>query len=88
MQTKWTKGLTDTRFVQGDRRKFNKKLFYGDLEASYCAGVLGLIEELQKEHLKNPYDTIDEMLGDLQLLHVELFNDFAGKNGINKTSLF
>lgn len=87
MQTRWTRDLTNTRFIQHDKRKFNKKLFYGDMEASYCAGALGLIEELHKENKKAPYATVDELLGDLHIIMVELYNDFASKNHVSKTNL-
>ena len=87
MQNEWVRTFSKIRFPQGDKRKINKKLYDGDIESSYCSGALGLIEELHRENKKNPYATVEELFGDLQIIHVELFNKYAKKHGMKRTSL-
>lgn len=81
LQRQYTNEFVKTRYKQGDTRKMSKKMFLGDIESAYTAGILGFIEELFKEDIREEYKSKDEMMGDIQLVMIELFNHFRKKHG-------
>jgi len=76
----YTNDMANVRFASYGKRKFNKKMYYEDVEGAYLAGILIVIEELHQENIKAPYETTDELLADLQETMVHMYNTFRMKN--------
>jgi len=63
-------------FGKADRIKFSKKLFTHYLESSFVCGRTEAIEKVLNKHRLEPFGTVDEVIGELQLEIVASWNDF------------
>ena len=66
--------ITCGRYPQADKRKFSKKLYCEDIQATHIAGQLAMSRAIMDKHKKDPYKSVDELMGDLQLIAMESFN--------------
>ncbi len=85
---KWAKPLVDCRYPKGaDRIKVNKKTLLNDLVSAHSAGAMNVCETLLSSHIHNPYQTVDELIGDLQIKIKENWNTFYKYNPKNNAPL-
>jgi len=61
-------------YPQGDRRKFNKNYFEKEIKAAGFNGVLNVCQHLLNNHTDNPYENVDVLIGDIQLLLVDSYD--------------
>lgn len=71
-----SKSIVDARFGQADRIKISRKFYAHDIEACILNGRSEAIEEILNKNVREPYGTIEELIGDLQLALVKNWNDF------------
>jgi len=62
--------------LQADKVKVCKKHYKRDMESCVLSGRSEMLESILKRHFENPYGTVDEIIGDLQLELVDSWNDF------------
>ena len=60
------KQITSKHFGQADRKKFNRKLFESEIRFAYLAGACGVLFELINEHKVEPFNNVDEFIGDIE----------------------
>ena len=74
------------RFGKADRVKVNKKFYKDDLMAHYLAGVGTACSVILQEHRAKPFESVDEIIGELHHIALESMNNFYKdySRGINK----
>lgn len=70
------KDLIRAKFGTSDKAKFNPKSYSCDLASLFFSGQTSIIEEILSRHNENPYQNQDEIIGDLQILLMEQWNEF------------
>jgi len=73
---KLAKTFKNKRFGKAERIKINNKLYEGDLVTNYLAGAGSICSDLLLEHRENPFNSVDEIIGELQKFALESLNDF------------
>lgn len=61
---------------QADKIKISRKAYSIDLESMSLSGRSEALEEIIKRHKDKPYGTIEEVIGDVQLLLLSNWNEF------------
>lgn len=80
-QKEFSIDLTNGRFgMLLNEKELTRDVYFQDIESAYTAGALGFIQELFKEDYREEYKSKDEMMGDIQLAMIELFNHFRKRN--------
>lgn len=80
----FARDITLDRYPQCDTRKIGKKLYVGDIESTWVAGLLTTVDEIHKQHAKQPYESAEILLGDLQVWAETTFNYFNAKHANGK----
>lgn len=62
-------------YRQATAAKISKKDYLWEIELSHCHGKVENMRVLLERHLENPYGSVDELIGDIQLLLVGSKND-------------
>ncbi len=62
-------------YRQADNVKIGKKAYLWEIELTHNHGKVEIARSLLERHLENPYKSVDELIGDIQLLLVESKND-------------
>ena len=87
---RFAREMATAKFKHADRLKVNKKEYSEYTHASHLAGKTAICEAIIKAHSETPYNSIDELIGDLQLMLVQSGNQFRElnfKRGYDKLSL-
>lgn len=82
--------IAEGRYGQAPKLKLTKVKYRQDLETAYRKGMIEAVSRVLSAHSSEPYETVDLMVGDLQiLLHEQLnaINDFFGYKPIDRISL-
>lgn len=61
---------------QSDVLKINKKTYQRCVELTHVHSKVSICESILKSHRENPYQTVDELLGDLQIVLAASWNHF------------
>ena len=69
--------MSSAKYGQATKLKICKKSYFGDTISSYYAGALTFVEIIKREHVKEKFKNVDEMLGFIDLVQLEGFNNFA-----------
>lgn len=59
-----------------DRRKFSLKEFKKEAMLAHLVGRAFACQKIIENHAKQPYSSIDELIGDLQIEMINCMNDF------------
>lgn len=76
--------ITNERFSTSNKRKFGRKLYQEDMESAWIAGFLSFANEINNKNNSEKYNDADEVIGDIQTMAVETFNNFNIKLGGGK----
>lgn len=71
-----SKSVIEARFGQADRIKISRKHFAHDIDSCVLSGRSEAIEKILNRHMANPYQSVDEIIGDLQLDLLANWNSF------------
>jgi hypothetical protein len=72
-------GRDAVKMVYGEKNeilKLNRRTYQRCIETTHVHSKVAICEAILKMHRENPYATVDEVLGDLQLILVESWNHF------------
>lgn len=69
-------------------RKIGRKWYKEEVMTVLATGQAMLIEKLLRNHGENPYNDVDELLGDLQIIGVEVLNQFNLKGGAKQVNRY
>lgn len=70
------KDIVQARFGQADRIKVSRKFYSHDIEACILNGRSEVLEEILNAHNQEPFGSVDELIGELQLKLMNNWNDF------------
>jgi len=70
---------TSGRYGTAKMRKMSRSQYYGDIHCSYLAGTMNAMAFVLDNHRGNAYETVDELVGDLQLKFVAIENYYKRK---------
>lgn len=73
---KISKQITDSVYGKADRLKMSKKFFSLYLESCIATGRVEAMENILNKHKAQPFNTVDELVGELQLEVVQSWNTF------------
>lgn len=65
-----------TLYGDAPKLKINKDKFKNNSEYAHLIGRAFACETIMRRHNANPYETVDEILGDLQIEYTECVNQF------------
>lgn len=68
--------LLDARFLKADRLKVSKYHYAIDMDSCILNGRTEIVEKVLNKHLAEPYGSIEELIGDLQIELVNSWNTF------------
>lgn len=71
-----SKSIVDARFGQADRIKISRKFYAHDIEACILNGKSEAMEEVLNKHIREPFGSVEEIIGELQLALVTNWNSF------------
>jgi len=72
--------LTEAKFKDAPRVKIGRKDYFDVTRSMHLSGKINLAETILKTHASEPYRSIDEVLGDLQIVLSESWNEFRQVN--------
>lgn len=75
----FSRDLSLARYGQATKIKLSKNLYFGDVESAHLAGGMCIIETILNVHNKEPYETTDEIIGDLQIALSKHWNYYKRK---------
>lgn len=68
------------RLLSADRAKFSRKEISSIVTDNILLGRLNLCEAILKNHQNNPYQSIDELIGDIQIMMVDSNDELRSNN--------
>jgi hypothetical protein len=68
------------RFGEAPKLKFTRQEYEKFVRSTHLCGKTDVAEKLLQAHQKNPYPDVDTLIGDLQLILTESFNEFRQVN--------
>jgi len=68
--------LTNSLYGKADRIKLSKKFFQHYLESCIITGRTEALEKVLNKHQMEPFGTVAELIGELQIEIVQQWNDF------------
>ena len=71
MNKEYAEIATRSVFGQSDKRKISRRVFHKELVNAARYGNINGIQAIASKHKKDPYQSVDEMLGDLEILACE-----------------
>lgn len=69
-----------SRYGKVDRVKMCQKNYSHDMSMATSSGKIEVINVLLQSHLDNPYTSVEELMGDIQLLAVHSWNELHSLN--------
>lgn len=60
--------MARAKFQQADRLKVAKPVWIKDMTAAHLVGKIEALEVVMKSHAMNPYLTVDDLIGDIQIV--------------------
>lgn len=77
---KFATDVASSRFRQADKLKMGFKNYVHDMATATSAGKVEILNVILQSHLDNPYRSVDEFVGDLQMLTVHSWNELQQLN--------
>ena len=74
------RSIVNARFGKAERVKVGKANYAHDMESSIIMGKTETVERILNMHRKEPFGTVDEIIGQLQLDLVDSWNEFHRKH--------
>ena len=71
-----SRDIVQARFGQADRIKVSRKFYQHDIESCILNGKSEAIEEVLNKHNLEPFGSVSELIGELQVMLVTNWNDF------------
>ena len=71
-----SKSIVDARFGQADRIKISRKFYQHDIESCILNGRSEAFEEILNKHVSEPFGTVEEIIGEIQIAIVDNWNQF------------
>lgn len=69
------------RLIQADRAKFARREISSIVHDNLLLSRINVCEAILKSHKVNPYNTVDELIGDIQILMVNANDELRAVNG-------
>src|SRR5574343_394812 len=76
----WVKPVVKVRFGQADRLKMNRIVYTNDMLSAHTSGRLESIQKLVDSHRNEPFKNVDEVMGDVQIIIKDAWNEFQKYN--------
>jgi len=81
--------LTAARFPnRKNPRKISSKWFSEEIMTVLATGQSMMVEKVINNHKDNPYESVDELIGDLQLIAKDVLNQFNMKGGVKRITQY
>ncbi len=68
--------------------KIRGKFFRDELFTASASSYGIMLELIKKAHKENPYESIDEIIGDMEMIVVEVLNEFQVVAGNVKSKMY
>ena len=72
--------ITSARYKQAPKIKLNRDDYRDLAHSMHLSGKINVTEIILKNHKTNPYRTVEEIVGDLQLVLMTSWNEFRTVN--------
>lgn len=71
------------------RKKVSKAYYQRDIDMAHRCGEMKVFDELLNKHREEPYEEVDMLIGDIQIMLLECYNDVRNrlKIDVKPTSL-
>jgi len=68
--------------------KIKSKWYSEEIMTTLAIGQAVLVEKIINSHKDNPYESVDELIGDLQLVAKDVLNQFNMKGGVKRITQY